>query len=352
MSLNSRPPTAPDPRTTAHRGLAALTSLAVAVPIALVVTAGPVGADETPAPVRVTATTRVDAEIFATDPALGGEPTFVTTTVDGVDGAAVSNQNWSTGPPAVGTSFSCDPTGCAGYDGRALAEADEAEGILRAGAIAHMYIGNPPKDGYGIAGYIFSTGDALIEDTITLAAPATVVLTGRLSGLLSATNTDSEEQGNDPEGVVLAQVQFLGERAWNGEGLRPPRPGWHRPAVRGVHGRRGGGGRDVQHPDRPAGRDDGLPRPPLRRGRLPDLRRDRRPRQQDGDARLHQLPAVRDRAARGRHRDVRLGLPAADRRRARGGDADRHHPTGGGAGRHDGARRPVRPEHPSPTRCR
>ena len=206
---------------TAQRGLASLASLAVAVPIALVA-AGPAGADEIPAPVRVSATTRVDAELFARDPALRGEPTFVTTTVDGVDGVAVSNENWSTGPPAVGTSFSCDPTGCAGYDGRALAEVDEAEGLLRAGAIAHMYIGNPPNDGDGMAGYIFSTGDALIEDTITLSAPATVVLTGRLSGVLSSTNTDSEEQGNDPEGVVLAQAQFLGERVWHGEGYGQP----------------------------------------------------------------------------------------------------------------------------------
>lgn len=202
---------------TAQRGLASLASLAVAVPIALV-SAGPAGADEIPAPVRVSATTRVDAELFARDAALRGEPTFVTTTVDGVDGVAVSNENWSTGPPTVGTSFSCAPTGCAGFDGRALAEVDEAGGVLRAGAIAHMYIGNPPNDGYGISGYIFSTGDALIEDTITLSAPATVVLTGRLSGVLSSTNTDSEEQGNDPAGVVLAQVQFLGERMGNGEG--------------------------------------------------------------------------------------------------------------------------------------
>ena len=206
---------------TAQRGLASLTSLAVAVPIALVATAGPVSADET-SPVRVTATTRVDAELFARDPALRGEPTFVTTTEDGVDGVAVSDHNWSTSPPAVGTSFSCDPTGCAGYDGRALADVDEAAGVLRAGAIANMYIGNPPQDGYGIAGYIFATGDAVIEDTITLSAPATVLLTGRLSGLLSATNTDYEGQGNDPEGVVLAQVQFLGDREWNGEGYGRP----------------------------------------------------------------------------------------------------------------------------------
>ena len=103
-----------------------------------------------------------------------------------------------------------------------MAEVDESAGVLRAGAIAHMYIGNPPQDGYGIAGYIYSTGDAVIEDSITLSAPATVVLTGRLSGGLSTTNTDSEEQGNDPEGVVLAQVQFLGERVWNGEGFGRP----------------------------------------------------------------------------------------------------------------------------------
>ena len=134
-----------------------------------------------------------------------------------------------------------------------------------------MYIGNPPNDGYGIAGYIFSTGDALIEDTITLSAPATVVLTGRLSGVLSATNSHYEEQGNDPEGVVLAQVQFLGERTWNGEGVRPSRARRGRRAVRELDGGSRGGGRDVHHPDRPAGGATAFPCPPLRQGRLPDL---------------------------------------------------------------------------------
>ena len=217
-----RPDRSARPRTLGRRGLGLVVSLAVACPSALVATAGPAGADADPPPVGVSATTQVSAEIFARDPAVRGEPTYVWTTVDGVDGVAASDHHWVADPTPVGTSFSCPSTGCAGYDGRAMAAVDESAGTLRAGAVASMHVGNPPGDGYGIAGYVDSSGDALVQDTITLSEPATVLLTGDLTGTLAASNTHSDAQGNDPEGRVLAQVQFFGEPVSDGEG--PSRP--------------------------------------------------------------------------------------------------------------------------------
>ncbi len=163
-----------------------------------------------PGDVGTEATTRMDAETFARDPGLKRSD-FVR---DEDSGAATSESSYRWPRPSGGapTAFTCAVTGCTGYDGRAYGSADLAAGKLKAVATGSLYIGNPPQDGYGLAGYIFSDGAAAIADTITLSAPATVILRGSLDGRMGGSNSHYEEQGNDPDAWLEASLAFTSDR--------------------------------------------------------------------------------------------------------------------------------------------
>jgi hypothetical protein len=169
-----------------------------------------VGIDE----IGASAHTRMDAQTYARDSSLQ-KSDFWDETNTGT-ATAVSSYNWPPSPPGF-ESFTCPQTGCAGYDGRAFGSADVAAGRLQAVATAGMHMGNAPNDGYGLAGYIFSDGEATILDTITLSKPATVVLKGSVTGSLGG-SADTYQQPR-PDAQLLASFSFTAERdcgAWDG----------------------------------------------------------------------------------------------------------------------------------------
>ena len=180
---------------------AALTTLAVpAVAGAELLSPGDVG---------TAAYTRMDAETFALDPALK-KSDFDNERIDGA-GVAESAYRWPPPPFTGPVAFTCPVTGCTGYDGRAFGRADVAAGRLQAVARGSVHIGNPPSDGYGLAGYIFSDGASAIADTITLSEPATVILRGTVDGRTGGSNSHYDEQGNDPQTSVDVSISFTGD---------------------------------------------------------------------------------------------------------------------------------------------
>jgi hypothetical protein len=177
---------------------AALMMLALCAP-------GVAAADLNPGDIGTEAYTRMDAETFALDPAIRDSDFWRETVAGGA--SAVSRYRWPIPPATVPSGFTCAATGCTGYSGRGYGRA-EASGTLHAAAYASLYLGNEPADGYGLAGYIFADGRAALADTITLSAPATVVLRGRLGGSWGG-SADTDDQPT-PRADLSARIDLRG----------------------------------------------------------------------------------------------------------------------------------------------
>lgn len=188
-------------------------TLAVVVVTASFAATSPATAD--PGDVGVSAQSGMKGETFARADNLR-KAEFWNETVQGVDGVASSSYRWSpNASPApfspVLEDFTCPADGCASFDGRSHGSVDAAKGKLKAYASADMLIGNPPRDGYGLAGYVSNTGEATLDDSITLSQPARVVLEGRVRGHFDAYNSHPDWY-SDPRASVEVNARFSRDR--------------------------------------------------------------------------------------------------------------------------------------------
>lgn len=174
-------------------GTAALMALAVAAP-----------ASADPGSVGVRAKTQVSAEGFGAGiPSGFGD--FWNDENGGSAGTATSSYNW---PPPTWSDgmwgFSCPADGCAAWHSRARASVDLAAGQVGAYASASILTGGFEANN---AGYNQTRADAEIDDTITLSAPATVRLEGRIRGELYASHSHIGWYG-DPDAELTVSALF------------------------------------------------------------------------------------------------------------------------------------------------
>lgn len=155
--------------------------------------------------VTASAQTRVNLEAFGAGVPFGFAE-FWNETVDGsASGVASSSYDWPAPSPTIPGGWSgCPDTGCATKEARAHASVDRRAGKLRAAAIARIGTGGFLADN---AGYNQTTARAEIEDTITLSAPATVVLEGSIGGRLGLSNSH-DGWYSDPRARLDADISF------------------------------------------------------------------------------------------------------------------------------------------------
>jgi hypothetical protein len=167
---------------------------------ALVVSAGGavVSAPAAAMPGQVAAGTEVDVIAEGFGPGAAGLGDDAYRSQEAVDGVASSTYRYPrTGGAPWGGAFTCPSTGCGSWDASAHGYIDVHAGRLEASSWAAMLVGGTEADN---AGYSQVSGRSYLDDTVTLSAPATLLLRGTARVELDASHTHIDWYG-DPDGV-------------------------------------------------------------------------------------------------------------------------------------------------------
>lgn len=125
---------------------------------------------------------------------------------NGSNGVASASWGWPLAPFVDPHSVPCS-TPCYDRSGGATASVDEAAGVLRAGAGASVLVSLDA--GAGADAYV--QAESSVNDTLTLSAPATVLVQGTVHGTIDWQNLTRSD--NDPQVGVDVSVQFCCTRA-------------------------------------------------------------------------------------------------------------------------------------------
>lgn len=163
-----------------------------------------------PGDVGVGASTTAFIQSFYTDPDTAGSVSPIRLNWDDskirADGRVQSEYNHPDLPPSPPPGHTCVLSlPCSDWRASAHASVDEARGTVRAYAAAYATLtpASQPASSAAMTNMVWA--NAVLHDTITLSAPATVTITGRLDGRLTASNNGHDQL---PHGSISVSVYF------------------------------------------------------------------------------------------------------------------------------------------------